>query len=187
MTRQRGFTLIELLIVVSLFSVLTALAVINFSQTRYAGEIDTFARAISNKITEARRRAVQTGNIYLVDIRPTSISYCQRDPTDPAQLTCPSPAGIESSRPYFAGSEARISFVANDVDNPTLGLRPTRNAIGGGITLLIGPSGACDSDPATPATPDGLSLYLEGVSDTNRHRLISVTPTSTRPRITDYW
>lgn len=184
--RARGFTLAELMIVVVLFGVVAVLAAINLSNVRKASDIDAFARALMNHVTTARRRAVQTGRPYVLDLRPNSVSFCQQDPTNSGQRTCPSPAGLESSRRFDAGSDATVVYYATDLDNPTLGSRPTRNAIGTGTALLLLPNGSCDSLPQTPV-PDGFSIYLRSASNAARRRLVGISPTAARPRITDNW
>lgn len=184
--KARGFTLAELMIVVVLFGVVAVLAAISLSNVRHASDLDAFARALMNHVTTARRRAVQTGRTYVLDLRPNSVSFCQQDPANPGQRTCPSSAGLESSHRFDAGRDATVMYYATDLDNPTLGSRPTRSAIGTGTALLLLPNGSCDSLPQTPV-PDGFSIYLQSASNAARRRLVAISPTAARPRITDIW
>jgi hypothetical protein len=70
-------------------------------------DLDAFARALMNHVTTARHRAVQTGRTYVLDLRPNSVAFCQQDPANPGQRTCPSPAGLEASR-RFNAKQSRI-------------------------------------------------------------------------------
>lgn len=178
-----GFTLTELLVVVALFSVLAGMAIISVGRNRSAGDLDRFARAIANQVNVARQRAVETRSTYLLDLRAASVAYCQQDPANPAQATCPSPAGIESGALFQAGAEARILAWAGDVD---IGQGLQRSFIGAGKTLYFSPAGSCDSDLAS-VVPNGITLYLEGIGDDQQHRMVAVLPLAARPRISNNW
>ena len=185
MRRQRGFTLTELMVVVLIFSVLAGLAYRSFGRRRKSGELDGFARAIQRTITLARRRALETGTRYLVDIRPRSVAYCQLPVSNPKQTTCPS-AGLESPSPYLVSTAAEVVYFARDVDGG-LGTSPPKIAIGTGTALYMLPNGSCDSDLSTPL-PEGFTAYVQGTDDKSlSRRTIAIFPLTARPRLTDSW
>jgi prepilin-type N-terminal cleavage/methylation domain-containing protein len=179
--QRRGYSLMELMTVVALFSIMVGLAIFAMARGRGNNDINAFARAISNRVTIARRRAVSTGQPFLVDVRAKSVAYCQRATS--GQTTCPSPPGVESDRPFVASDEAIVSYYALDTD---IGQGPAKIAIGTGASLLMLPSGSADSVPGT-TLPEGMTFYLEGTVDTTKQRRVSIYSLAGRPRMIDRW
>jgi prepilin-type N-terminal cleavage/methylation domain-containing protein len=196
-THRRGFTIPELLTVVAIFFVLASLAVVAVGRSMNASDLDGFATHISVDILEARRRAISSmpPSTYLVDLRPTSVSFCQLPPGAVVQTTCPSTAPLESS-PVIqsgagAGAGAQLRYFATTVDRG-----------GGGVAQLappapiyLRPDGTATVTPNLPV-PTGATLYLQGYTmvtgggtapDPNAKRKIVVFPAGARPRTSDTW
>jgi Tfp pilus assembly protein FimT len=182
--------------VVAILGIMVGLAIAVFTRTKNEGDLDRFALDVREMMTRARRRAVATHSNFVVDVRATSIAYCQQDPANLAQNTCPtastavctSGAGTgpcESSRAFTAGPEATVLQTAKFADAAG-GSGPAPTAIGAGTAVYFLPTGAADSDLAT-ATPDGFTVYLQGLVDTFRHRKIVLFPAGAKPQVIDSW
>lgn len=183
--RAAGFTLTELMAVVVIIAALVGLALTKVTRDNRDGNLDQFAKAIAQNITTARRRAQVTGSKYIVDLRAGSVAYCQLDPAVPTQATCPTAStAYESSRAYTARTEAQIASYATVADIGQNGV--TKIPIGSGTALLMLANGSCDAIPGTPG-PDGFTAYLQGVTNTAKHRRVAVYPVAAVPRVTDFW
>src|SRR6202035_3647068 len=118
MKRTRGFTLVELMLVVALTAVITALAIMAWSRSRAAHDVDAWANVVRNTVTVARRRATATGTPYLVELGATSLRWCQVDAPGcaaDAALSCATATG-EKSQPVGAGSDALTDSYAGVAD-----------------------------------------------------------------------
>jgi type II secretion system protein H len=194
-SRSRGFTIVELMVVVVIIGVFASLALVSMRQDRHTGDLDRFTNQIRDVMVSARRRAVATRSTYLVDLRAGTVAYCQRDPANANQASCPTDeaancgvngqnVACESVRAISAGLDAEVVQWANAPDIVQAGAPTT--AIGGGRVLAFKPNGTCDSDLTTNVA-DGFTLYLDSIHDSAKQRKIEVYPASGRPRIIDTW
>jgi prepilin-type N-terminal cleavage/methylation domain-containing protein len=191
----RGFTLPELMAVIAIIGVLAGVALVSVSRSRRENDLDTLTNLVRDAMNQARRRAVATGSTYLVDVRSSSVAFCQKDPANPNQATCPTdpaancaqagapPVRCETSRFESAGLDAAVAGYAN---SPDLGNGAQFNAIAGGRALPFFRDGTCDS-VAGNNVPDGFTVYLQGAVDTTKRRKVVIYPASGRPRIIDRW
>ena len=198
--RQRGFTLTELLTVVVIMCVFVSLASVSFYRTRRQRAADRLAATIVSEINIARRRAVARGSRVILDLRPTVVAWCERDPANAAQTTCPTPANtvcqvgppavLCESSSWAGEREAMIAgydLIVNQgaVAAPPVTLPP------GGYSIVFHPNGTADGIPATAAL-DGFTLYLRerptGVAGPPlKPRKIFLPPAAGRPRVVDRW
>ncbi len=198
---NRGFSLLELLMVFAILAILSSLAIVSYRRTRGANRLDGFTDQVSTVVMMTRRRALATSTDFIVHLLPNSVAYCQLDPANPSQSSCPTPANAncapfgagtapcESVRAMTSGSSASIVQWANQPDD--LGQSGiVRQPIGSGRVLRCYGTGrfagACDSDPATP-NPDGFTVYLASSDESSRHRKVVVYPAAGRPRVIDSW
>ena len=190
-TPARGFTLIELMVVVTLIAVIAGLAMVNIGRTNRYGDLDNFANDVCNSLAIARRRAVATRNIYLVDVTAAGVEWCQvtnqPDNITPAVIAalpavCPNPNNYEGARPIQPNSGATVVDWAKDVDTGQGGVM--HNGLPASVYFFA--DGTADSDLTTTGT-QGFTLYLQGTSETQIKRKIYIFPFGGRPRITDSW
>lgn len=198
---RRGFTLVELMVVVALVTILGGLAAISINRDNRTAYIDGFASDIRNVLTEARRRALSTRNVYLVSITPTTVQWCQVSTTPDALVnyatlptTCPAvaPAGTEMSGVYQVRGYSAAAGV------PKVAAVQWARAADQGLgavawlpmpaSVYFLPNGTCDSDLSTPPPQlDGFSVRLQSGVESNIVRKIYLYPLGGRPRLTDTW
>jgi len=176
----RGFTLVELMVVVAIFSVAAALALVSMDKANNAStDLDGMANAIRNAMATARLRAVATQQLYLVDVRANSVQWCQ---VPNAQTTaCPSGTLEASGAMTFGKGASVVSW--RQVDDRGQGNMPATLTPPAQVWLM--PNGTADAIPTTPV-PDGFTAYLLS-ADGGSKRKVVLYPAAARPRITDTW
>jgi prepilin-type N-terminal cleavage/methylation domain-containing protein len=216
MRRRRGFTLVELMVVVTLIGVIASVAVISLRGTRSTGDADAWANTVRNLVTQTRRRAVATGQTYMLDVRPNRLQWCQVNDVSaacggtPAPLTqCPNATpGTESGGLVWAPTDAIVDSWYDRADVAQLGgpnngyAAPGTSRIAlpstGSVPLYFGANGTVDFNYCKAVgigqTLFGATLYVRAsnvtpsaTSQAQKHRRIIVYGISGRPRIIDNW
>jgi prepilin-type N-terminal cleavage/methylation domain-containing protein len=208
MKRARGFTLVELMTVVTIMSVIAAVAIMSLRKGRSEYNSDAWANQIRNTAIQARRRAVATGMPFMMEITGASgglrdrIQWCQVDNTavpnrcsQNQTVNCASPCGnngspCEAGQIVFAGNDAMTDMVADGMDvldAKGVYVGPPRNALGSGTDqIFFGPKGtvdaaACANILSSTATPGGWTAYVRASNVTSAN-----TQTQKRRRIVLY-
>lgn len=197
--KQRGFTLTELMTVVVIIGVLGGLAVTSFRKSKNQMSVDTWANTVRSAVIMASRRAITTGQPYMMVIGPRSLTWCAvvlqtTSPPTTAQTDCTGlPAGTETSGTTQAPDDARVRLYADGADVQIPGQSyalPSRTPLVTTQAIFFSPRGTSDSTLARAmgtggAVPRGATIYIgRNLSDdTSKRQRIVVYPLASRPRI----
>ncbi len=206
----RGFTLTELMVVVTLMGIMAALAVMSVRKSMAEDDVNAWAEVFRTAALQARRRAMETKQPYIIDVREGRVQWCQYD-TSMAAPGCPAvTAGYESSPPVYAGNDAQTVYIATttDVQLPTgavttyapaakIGIPftspPASPANAPGGIVYFGANSTTDSSPngvKTGGVPLGYSVYVQSrlnPAKVIQRRRVVLYGFSARPRIIDNW
>jgi prepilin-type N-terminal cleavage/methylation domain-containing protein len=177
---QRGFSLMELLTVVAIFAIGAALALVAINRSSETTDVDAFATNVRNAMVQARRRAVATEKVYLLELKAHSVAWCQVANT--TVTTCAGLVGVDASAPVVAGSDSVAMYWTKTMDQGQ-GALPQLTMPG---LVYFRPNGTVDSDPTT-AVPDGFTAYLQGATHSDVRRKVVLYGVEGRPRISDTW
>ena len=183
MNRKAGFTLIELMIVVALFGILAAIAMVSFSKNTARNAVDAWTAVNRDAIATASRRAIAKRAPFMVVFTPTTVQWCEVPPigqgTAPAYAdawtACPATetVGYEYGRVIDAGPHGGRSaqwYQGTDVvaaDGTYVA--PPRNTLST-VALYAGKNGVVSTsmkDAITagglpdPANATGFTLYTQ--------------------------
>jgi type II secretion system protein H len=205
----RGFTLIELMTVVTIVGVIAAIAVVSMRRDRTQSDSDQWVNSLRNLVQQARRRAISTGNTYLLDVRANSARWCQVTDlttctsTSTTTSTCPnSAANAENGGTFAAPADAVTSLYAtsSDVSLPNVTYAvPTRTALPSSLPIYFGANGTVDTNYCNVRTSGtvmtGVTLYVKASnsvsgtssSEKEKRRRLVLYGISGRPRIIDNW
>lgn len=186
MSRRRGFTLVELMTVVTIIGVMAVIAIVSIRKDRSQNDADAWANQIRNTMIQARRRAVATGNPYMIEITgntaPTTadkIQWCQVDLNDckaTQTMSCANPCNgkttpCEVGQPIRSGIDAITDSWTAAADMLTYQntyVGPTKTSLGNNtVQIFFGPKGIVDASTNTPclnalnsATGSGFTAYV---------------------------
>ncbi len=206
---KKGFTLVELMVVIAIMSVIMVLAVKSFRKSRTQSDVDYWSNAIRNQIAAAARRALATRQPYLVDVRATSVRWCN---VDPGQIVPGPPAtttqtqcllGVAGSSDLgplvTAPDDAQTALYATSADaavNPGGAgyTAPTRFPMGLNAPLYVGAFSTASTvfgNVMTASLPApqllGFTAYVrrQGTDEINKRRRVVVYGASGKVRIID--
>jgi prepilin-type N-terminal cleavage/methylation domain-containing protein len=215
MKRTHGFTLVELMAVVTIIAVIAAVAIMSMRKGRSEYNSDAWANQIRNTAIQARRRAVATGQPFMVEISGANgalrdrIQWCQvavADCTTPNSMSCANPCNgvgtCEAGQIVFAGNDAMTDKWAAGQD--VLGVSNYTFAAGinslGTTTkqIFFGPKGTVDTICSHVAlngfVPTGFTAYVRAANVTaatnspgQKRRRVVILGVTGRPRIIDNW
>ncbi|HZS37322.1 MAG TPA: prepilin-type N-terminal cleavage/methylation domain-containing protein [Polyangia bacterium] len=205
MRRARGFTLVELMVVIAIMSVIMVLAVKAFRKSGSQRDVDNWANELRNQIAQASKRAVATRQPYLIDVRATSVRWCQITPGNfslappwtTTQTTCPAAPtlGVDMGPLVTAPDDAQTALYATSADATAPGLGyavPSRTALAGSIPLYVGKYSTAStvfanvmSATLPQAGQLGFTLYVrrQGSDETDKRRRVVTYGPSTKTRI----
>lgn len=207
MSAERGFTLVELMVVVAIMSVIAAIAVMRMNKSKIESEVDDWVNQFVQATNQARKRAINTRTVYLLDVRASQLQWCQVDPATVAadltttQTACP-PATATIERGQIARARPGAAFIkfATSADaqlaNATY-TQPARTDFGGGsILMFFGPNGTVadtyQKAATTGAVVPGFTVYAEptrGESNfkIQKRRRVVLLGASGRTRVIENW
>jgi type II secretory pathway pseudopilin PulG len=193
-SRQRGFTLIELLTIVVVMGVLGVLALYSVGSSQSTTDVAAFASNVRNSILTARRRAVATSHVYLLDLRAAQVQWCQI-PGTPQGNTLASPAAACPVVGYEAGplipagrSATAVGWLPQTLD---VGQTTPNSQSPMPAQLYFLPNGTIQSNP-TSANLNGFTAFFQGTDaagngDATQKQKLTVYVFDGRPRIYDTW
>jgi prepilin-type N-terminal cleavage/methylation domain-containing protein len=208
---KNGFTLVELMVVIAIMSVIMVLAVKSFRKSRTQSDVDYWANSIRNQIAAASKRAIATRAPYLVDVRLTSVRWCNIDkstiapgpPASTTQTTCPTAPtqGVTDLGPLVtAPDDGETALWATSADAETMPanvggyVAPTRWPMGANAPLYVGEYSTASTvfaNVMTASLPQaqflGFTAYVrrQGTDEVNKRRRVVVYGASTKTRIID--
>jgi hypothetical protein len=154
---------------------------------------------VRSAVIMASRRAITTGQPYMLAISPRSITWCavvltSQTPPATSQTDCSNlPTGTESSGATQAPDDARVRLFADGADVAIPGQTyavPARSVVSGTQVIYFSPRGTSDSVFARAmgtggAVPRGATIYVgRNLSDdTSKRQRIVIYPLASRPRI----
>jgi type II secretion system protein H len=189
MRRSRGFTLIELMVVVTLLGVLAAIAAVSVRKATTQNDVDRVAALLRDTITLTARRAALTGQPYLLEVKPTSVQYCQA--TSSSMTTCVGATVDVGMLQSFARKDATIAFYLNSADVGQSGLGAGKVALSTSALVYFGPNGTTDASYTNVMSrglaTTGFTAYIrrQFTDETTKRRRVIAYPLSSRPRVID--
>jgi prepilin-type N-terminal cleavage/methylation domain-containing protein len=197
--RERGFTLTELMTVVVIVGVLAGLAVTSFRKSKNQMSVDNWSNAIRSAVIMASRRAITTGQPYMMTIGSRSINWCavvltSQTPPATSQTSCAGlPTGVEIGGATQAPDDAEVRLFADGADVAIPGqsyVAPARTPVTSTQVLYFSPRGTSDSNfnramGVGGAVPRGATIYVGRAlsDDVSKRQKIVIYPLSSRPRI----
>lgn len=196
-----GFTLIELMVVVAMMGVIAGLAIWTVRKQSLQSEVADWSNQFVQAVNQARRRAVSTRNVYMLDVRASQLQWCLVDPANTTQNQCPpTTAGLERGPVVTAKPGAIFRKYASAADaqlDSATYVTPTRTDFGGNkLLMFFGPNGTVADSYAHAATSGnavpGFSVYAEptyGQSSfvTQKRLRVIVLGPSGRTRVITGW
>jgi hypothetical protein len=202
--------------VVTIIGVIAAVAITSMRKTHSEGDSDAWANTVRNVMVQARRRAVATGNPYMVELTSNSIEWCQFDPVackNAATFSCATPpanGNFEIGKVVYAGADAMTDSYATTADAALVANQystATHVSLPAGTLarVFFGHRGIvdaldCNNVLGSSLIGSGFTAYVRAsnavtvanpspyaISMAEKHRRVVVLGTTGRPSVTDYW